>query len=553
MLPLTQQKPPKTLADHLAIGVAPALIMVLVGSLVYFLALLLYRDGYPMHLYWTLGWFVLGSVLVTRIAIETSPEHSGLFALALGGVTALWLIRYVDPPFGGVALLGLIWWCTRKLVLDCTLIDDDEDASGEGLLDAAGIRELPAINKDSAKLRQPGRLLFRNYATKAAREEALAAEKAAAESRLHRPPTGAAPGAWVLYFSLGALPVFGLGDALMAHVDESRRFLAFALVALYMLAALGLLLTTGFLGFRRYLRQRQLRMPAQIAATWVFTGAILGFSVLLGCVLIPRPHAEFSLPALASRLGDHSLRPAPWKLTQRSSETEPGDKGNGQPNDKAGESRDGRTPPAGNPQEAQDPNSSGKPLNGNGGQSTPSGPKLNDLMAPKYDPVWIKWLVNAFFIGTAAFLVFRYRGQLWAGFCALWHDLLGLFIRHDAGPAPTAPAEPEKPVRPFAKFQNPFVGRRGNQLSHGELVRYTFQALEAWALSHNSGRRADETPLEFATRLRASMPEVAIETHDLACQYTRVAYSGREPETDSLSSLAALWGYMQGHAALGRE
>ena len=91
------------------------------------------------------------------------------------------------------------------------------------------------------------------------------------------------------------------------------------------------------------------------------------------------------------------------------------------------------------------------------------------------------------------------------------------------------------------------------ELSHGELVRYTFQALEAWALTRDAGRRADETPLEFANRLRESMPEVSVETHDLACQYTRVAYSGREPEADSLNSLAALWGYMQGHAALGRE
>ena len=37
---------------------------------------------------------------------------------------------------GSGCLLGLIWWATNKLTWDCTVIEDDQDASGEGLLQA---------------------------------------------------------------------------------------------------------------------------------------------------------------------------------------------------------------------------------------------------------------------------------------------------------------------------------------------------------------------------------------------------------------------------------
>jgi len=33
-----------------------------------------------------------------------------------------------------VILIGLIWWSAHKLTIDCTLIDESQDSSGEGLL-----------------------------------------------------------------------------------------------------------------------------------------------------------------------------------------------------------------------------------------------------------------------------------------------------------------------------------------------------------------------------------------------------------------------------------
>ena len=61
---------------------------------------------------------------------------------------------------------------------------------------------------------------------------------------------------WIIYFSLAALPLFGLGQALIPVEEEARRRTTFWLLVCYVAAGIGLMLTTCFLGLRRYLRQK---------------------------------------------------------------------------------------------------------------------------------------------------------------------------------------------------------------------------------------------------------------------------------------------------------
>ncbi|MFM8580947.1 MAG: DUF4129 domain-containing protein, partial [Planctomycetaceae bacterium] len=110
-----------------------------------------------------------------------------------------------------------------------------------------------------------------------------------------RPQGTSKPGSWVVYFSLAALPLFGLGQLLIPASDLVRRRYSFQLLVVYVAAALGLLLTTSFLGLRRYLRQRNLQMPAQITVRWLVWGGLLGLLVLGVAVLVPRPQGEYSL------------------------------------------------------------------------------------------------------------------------------------------------------------------------------------------------------------------------------------------------------------------
>ncbi|NOZ40919.1 MAG: hypothetical protein GXP24_11940, partial [Planctomycetes bacterium] len=124
-------------------------------------------------------------------------------------------------------MLALVWWSAHKLTWDCTLIDDNEDASGEGLMQRIGVDELITEN------------------------ELLPSDNAKHGKTPHT------PGLWVLYFSLAALPLFGIGQKWIPAGDVGRRQYAFGLLAVYVAAGLTLLVTTSFLGLRRYLRQRR--------------------------------------------------------------------------------------------------------------------------------------------------------------------------------------------------------------------------------------------------------------------------------------------------------
>jgi hypothetical protein len=288
----------KTLADYVVIAISPALIMTLVGSLVFFLLELSYRGEFELRVRWILFWFVVGAVLVARIAIQEGRDHASVFGGALILVVGLGVFRFVDAIEAVMVvwvLLAVVWWCSWKLTWDCTLIDDSEDASGEGLLEAAGLsgghdqdaaqpvpveqRVVPAAGFNEAPLAGP-----------------TAGDRDASRSRPH------APGRWVVYFSLAALPLFGVGQLFIPAANTAGRAFGFQLLAIYVASALGLLLTTSFLGLRRYLRQRKLQMPMAMTGTWIGMGTGLVAVLLLLALLIPRPQGEYTLTALVDKI-----------------------------------------------------------------------------------------------------------------------------------------------------------------------------------------------------------------------------------------------------------
>jgi len=96
---------------------------------------------------------------------------------------------------------------------------------------------------------------------------------------------------------------------LLPSDDIAARHAGFEFLFVYVTAALGLLLTTSFLGLRRYLRQRYLPMPPMIAFGWIRFG--VGVAVIcIGCaLLLPRPGASDAWQALRYHL-DYQLRQA---------------------------------------------------------------------------------------------------------------------------------------------------------------------------------------------------------------------------------------------------
>jgi hypothetical protein len=609
---MAAKKPPQTLADYVTIALSPVLIMALVGSLVFFLLEILYVGQYPDRMKWTLFFFVFGAVLIARISMENDLSgRAGLYGLALGAAVYLALMSFIDFSAGGPAaafgwainlvLMGIIWWCAHRLTWDCTHIDDMVDASGKGVLDAAGLdkesQAPPAAADEEADEKapaQPGLLgwwqRYRRY-----REE-----------QQRKPHT---PGVWVVYFSLAALPMFGLGQALIPAADAERRRYVFWLMGVYVASGLGLLVTTSFLGLRRYLRQRKLQMPAALTGVWLAIGAALIGGLLLIGALLPRPSAEYALIQLspagskdreASRFavqrddpgkgeGRSSTSPPPadakatsgsgtksdrdgspgkarssspssGKSGQRDgsgSGNRQGRQGSGQSQGKSdgkasgsGSNQDDRNEDANEQKKAGDNRGSGA----EGSSPAPSRNPVSSVLSALSGP-WVtvlKWIVFGILALVVAFVVLRAVLQFLANFTgwargllaaleAWWQGLFGGGRREgDADAAAEDLAVVRKP-RPFASFRNPFLDGSADQRPPDELVRYSFDALQAWAWERDWGRQPEETPLEFAERLGRDVPGLEAESRGLAGLYARVVYARGSVAASSVNVLRQFW------------
>jgi hypothetical protein len=297
-----------SVADYVVTAIGPVLIMLMVGSLVFFLVEVLYAGKYSDRLLYTFFFFVMAAVLVARISIQYDAGRAAIYGIALAVVTYLALLAYVEYPKGwlnswgwlvNLGLMALIWWSAHKLTWDCTHIDEKMESSGRGLLSAAGLDADDKQESEAPVNHEP-----QASAKPKKSKKAKGAKKGAHDSRLwgwiekyksHREAqrkSGHTPGVWVLYFALAALPLFALGQSLVDPDDDKRRRATFLQMAVYIASALGLLVTTSLLGVRRYLRQRKAKVPAAMTASWLGLGGLLIVVFLALGAFLPQPHSE---------------------------------------------------------------------------------------------------------------------------------------------------------------------------------------------------------------------------------------------------------------------
>ncbi|HQR07718.1 MAG TPA: DUF4129 domain-containing protein [Gemmatales bacterium] len=276
----------KTLADYVVGGVMPCLLIGLLVSLCFFLLELAYSGAFMGQMKWILFFFIVGTVLIARISMRGDiSERAGLYGIAMAIAAGMAMVRFVEIPrtalggFGWIipfSLMSIIWWSAHKLTQDSTW-DDEEEDDGGGLLDAQAV----PVQEDAPRK------------TKSADWFDRYQEDRKEEQRKKK------PGLMVVYFSLAALPLFGVGQAMIpASNIEGRRY-AFWMLTIYVGCGLGMLLTTSFLGLRRYLRGRRLQMPASMTALWLGLGAAMILTLMvLSAVLLPRPEAEYHVSQL---------------------------------------------------------------------------------------------------------------------------------------------------------------------------------------------------------------------------------------------------------------
>jgi hypothetical protein len=611
----------KTLIDYLVIAISPALIMLMVGSLVFFLIEVFYQGSFTGRLVYIFALFVMAAVLVARISIEEGRERALLFAIPLAVAILLTINRFVQFQGGlqsfsffiNLGLIAVVWWSADKLTWDCTLIDEDEEDTGEGLLEAVGLEK---SSKDS--LQQELAPLPGVPEATTSRDKPPSWWQRFIERR-RRPH---APGVWVIYFSLAALPLFGLGQLFIPVTDLPARQIAFNLLFVYTASGLGLLLATSFLGLRRYLRQRRQEMPLAIVSLWLIVGGVLILGVMLAAMLLPRPNAEYAISELPLRIGSPDQNASPYgqgndgvEDNQPAAQTEekqdeqsgtgspdrPGNKpsekadradnvartrrvpsADGEKADKADNSasqkagsdkadskdttrqKQEKPPPkatGSSPGSKQSPQTARQQRQG-GNSSTNTIPHARPLPQISFAPVdslaaLCKWLFYGALILFAAYAAWRNRAELLAALSNLgqwladfWHSLFGGRVRGgDESDDEQAHAQRAKP-RPFSDFADPFAAGTAARRSPAELVRYTFEALEAWALEHGRPRQSDETPHEFARGLAAKFSTLGDDARRLADLYCQAAYTKDALPTVGVARLSQLWQNLRAQSAV---
>lgn len=541
--------------DYVAMALSPLLIMGLVGSLVFFLLEILYAGEHGGRMQWILFFYVFAAVLIARIAMQPDiASRATLYGLVAGVLVWIGLILYVEYPSGStlanfgwlinLGLIGLIWWCAYQLTWDCTFVDEKLGASGEGILRAAGLEETQPEAEEAAGDHDSKLTWLERYQQDRKRRQ---------EKRT--------PGVWVIYFSLAALPLFGLGQSLIPAEHETRRRYTFWLMLIYVGCGLGLLLTTCFLGLRMYLRRRSLRMPAGMTAIWLVLGAGLIAALLSSSAFLPRPKSEtplFQFEPVGSPQASRNRGKGGFEEEGDDGRDTGGRKDKGrQPRPRPGQDKGGKDEKDRNTRDGNERDNNmrdEKTTDVNNKDSPREQTQEADSESWKNLGLILKWIVLGILGLLVLFFVLRAFLQFCAGFSQwarnllnslqrFWDWLLGLFGTGHAGSDEGIVSVPEAPrlSRPFAWFRNPFEDGNAAQMSPQELARYSFMALLAWANDRGLARSAEETPLEFAARLGEQVPALDRDALKLAELYARAVYGqGLMPAT-STADMERFW------------
>jgi hypothetical protein len=537
----------------MVIGISPVLIMLLVGSLSFFLVQVFYRGEAVGSVRWVVFWFVMAVVLVSRIGIEEGPGRAAVYGLALAGATWIYLVQIHPAYFLGVIMLGTVWWCAHKLTWDCTLIDDDVDASGSGLLQTVreGRKFKPEAEPTGGKTTAGSGCSVEPVARNRRTAPTLQNSDTARKRRAAIPHP---PGLWVVYFSLVALPLFGIGQMLLPGGDTDSRRAGFAFLFVYMAATVGLLLTTSFLGLRRYLRQRHLKMPGIIAFGWLKFGAGVACLVLAVALLLPRPgvndtwqtlryHVDYQLhraSEYAARINPHGAgRGRPGGETQKSNDSKDNTSAPQSPEDKAQTANDR--------QQNQTPAGRNVGTPDQASPQEPSGPIPMERAGGFY-----RWFRALFLLAGAILiswwvirrrdLILQMARSFIAALAQFFRDLLQFGSLAKRTKAKREERTPRQ--RPFAAYLSPFLTGKDKSWTAEQLILYSYEALQAWAVEQGIQSQPQQTAREFCLLLGETFPDAAAELNRLSFLYGHAAYGNAVPAGCDLEPVKKLWRYL---------
>jgi hypothetical protein len=303
---------PPTMFDYVLIGLNPSLIGIMVGSLGFFLITAFYDGDFALRLSFIMAMYVMGIVGTARISIERGTEYASLFAIPLAIVSMMAMAKFVNMSMLlSLGFLAILWFCAHRLTWDCTVVEDSEDTSGRGLLETAGLESGSNAAGIANAAPQADLEATTQSSDNAEQEQKKVRWWTKLAERARRPR---AHGVWVIYFALGALPIFGFGQR-FAQSLEARRYML-QLFCAYMASGLALLMTTSLVGLRMYLRRRRFVMQDDMTGVWVASGTAL-IIVTHDGVLAERAQRVLTLRLAADLVADAALDVPPVAIERR--------------------------------------------------------------------------------------------------------------------------------------------------------------------------------------------------------------------------------------------
>lgn len=589
---MARRRVEQSTADYLAIAISPALIMLLVGSLVFFLQEVSYDGQFQGRVRWMLGWFVFATVLISRIGIEFGKAHASMYAGALALACTVFAFRFLEEYIVGIiVLMVVIWWCVNKLTWDCTVLDSVEVTSG-GLLQQSGMDAPPdyAEEEPAESEKQRKRRLRREQLLGYADDTQVSGQTLDPAEMPASPEKARSPGVWVVYFSLAALPLFGIGQAFLPPAEGSVRE-GFLFLWVYVASALGLFLTTSFLGLRRYLRQRRIKMPTSITAAWISSGVFIMLLVLGLCMLIPRPHSGTSVTALLDRFtkdqsasnvalssndaGEGEGRRAG---TVDENSEDPGDKmsDEGKPTDSEGDGKKpgesdqkGKSEKGEQDQQSQENETAEKKeqqdqkkqqaANSEKQQEGKEGKKQSDSSSssakspsskiPQFASA-LKWIMYVVFGLVILWALWKNRHDLAAGAREFFQSIANFWAKLFAGKKKKqkklddgveSPLDIGPAVKSFAEYENPFTTGLAHRMSPDALVLYSEEAFRAFARESGIDTGEEITATEVGHEVTRQFPNLAESIRFLTTAHSRILYSSRPPTSFDITLLEQLW------------
>jgi hypothetical protein len=558
-----------------AAGISKALVAALIPLLVWVLisALLLYLievrsifilGGEPRLRIGVLA-FALGVILIQRLTREQTKAVVQAYAYALGfamiAFTGHQAYAYQVPGvhplivfFVNAILFAVLWWVGHTITKACSV---DSDAEQEEVVET-GI------------LYHTGKA-WRQLLEDADKKEEPAEKDDAWTERM----SGPHPGRVIFYFSLFAIPAFGLGFYLFDTRNVGTRLLVGGFLFVYLWCAFALLALSHLRQLAAYLAKRGISLPDVIGFTWLSVAGVTITLVLLLAVLLPQPP---SLPGLFVRHRVITL--------YRGWESEHGLKDSAKPGSEQSGTRNGDTTAR-----EHSANDGGKEESADfpGARDTTERlnqryRKMDKQVGDKYlselsrNTGWEPELRNAMAFVSATNDAFRWVFDLllkillvamilcvplvlylilfgawqkvFTRLSTALHALGKLRIRLPSKQAPAKGSPPPRRLR-FMDIADPFA--LGGKRDVRELIHACWEAMLAFCADHDAPCPPHVPPLEFVMGSPEPLRGFEESAFFIACLVNLSEFSNGTVPDETCSALREFWSKLQRHALVTRR